>query len=302
MALNRQQNIKEQVGEDLWSLFKSLNFHVLEVKRLTKIFSSVLERESFKITLHDGRIFKARCFSNIEEAERVKQLSHFLPAGRFPKTLDSCGKALLIEWIQGERLRVENGRANIFMKAGRIQRTLHNSTLPKHMYRNRHSELRYWQDRLAWKIDYLTEKNLLSSSEADELSRIAKLQSSGSLVIGLTHGDFCLENMILDRQHNLCIVDLERILVTAVVYDIARTIYRWPMNKQQRQAYLRGYGKSSILNAFFGEPSFWLILVIAGSVVFRHRARAPSITYPLNQLKKILEYDRSSDFLNFFLY
>jgi len=105
MALSEQQNTESQVGEDLWSLLRRLNFHVSNLKKLTTISSSVLERGSFKVTLLDGQVFKARCFPSAEEAEKVWQLSHFLPTRRFPKTFAYFGKALLIEWIRGGELK-----------------------------------------------------------------------------------------------------------------------------------------------------------------------------------------------------
>ena len=297
MVLKRVQHLKEQVGEDLFSLFQRLDFHVVEVSRLTTLFSNHLQRGSFKVTLVDGRVFKARFFPKAEEAENVKHLSEFLDPVCFPRVLASSGRGLLIEWIEGEPLDYQKCEIDIFMKAGTIQGALHSSILPRQLDNQSHSDSHYWKNRLERKIKYLVEKEFLTPSEGEGLLSIARIHPFNNLDIGLAHGDFCLDNMILNEEDNVSIIDIETVSVTAFSYDLARTTSRWQMHTEQRQAYLNNYSKLRNPDEFLRNFSFWIILVLVESAVFFAQGQMINLNEPLAELREILQSINERDLL-----
>lgn len=297
MLLTEEQDIREQVGGDLWLLIQRFDFRIVEVNRITTLFSNHLQRGSFKLTLADGRVLKARCFPKAEEAENVKHLSQFLDPAHFPRVLASYGRGLLIEWIEGKPLGCQKCKIDIFIKAGTIQGALHNSLLPRELYEQSRSDSHYWQNRLEQKIKYLIEKGFLTESEGKRLLSIARIHSYNNFAIGLAHGDYCLENMILNDEDDLSIIDIETISITAFAYDLARTTCRWRMNTEQRQAYLNSYSKFLNPDDFLRNFSFWIILVLAESTVFFAQGQMMNIKESLSKLQETLQSVNERDLL-----
>ena len=273
MHLAGKQDIRKELGENLWVLIQRLDSHIVKVNRLTTLFSNHLQRSSFKVELADGRVFKTRRFPKQSQAEKVKYLSQFLDHTHFPKILASYGTGLLIEWIDGKPLNAVDCVTNILKKAAAIQGTLHNSPLPKELYKQSGLDIHYWQNRLEKKISCLIEKEVLTQDEGKKLLRLAQLNSFNSFDICLTHGDYCLENIILNTVNNLFIIDIENISITALAYDLARTTYRWEMNSELRKVYLESYSKIRNPDDFLRNFSFWIILVLVESTIFHAQAQ-----------------------------
>jgi hypothetical protein len=80
------------------------------------------------------------------------------------------------------------------------------------------------------------------------------------------------------------VVDNESLLVYACDYDLARTWYRWPMTRVQRQAFLAGYRRYRDPGLAAARATYWTILVLVDAALFRLRAGAPDAGRPLGRL------------------
>ena len=297
MPLTAEQDIRAAIGEDLWTLLQQYDSPIFEAYRLTTHFSDYLERGSYKVKLSDGRVFKARRFPKKEEAKNLSRLCPLLNKTCFPRVLVSYGKGVLIEWIEGRPLSSGECDIDIIGKAAVIQAELHHSEISQNMYNPSYSQAKFWRDLLDQKIVNLVEKRQITESEGMRLSNIARLNPDLSVTIGLTHGDYCPENMILSTNFSLKIIDIETISITALAHDLARTTIRWPMKPEYRQAYLQSYGKFLSVDEFFRNFSFWIILVLVESAIFFAQGRLPDVKKSVDKLREILEFSDEKDLL-----
>ncbi|MFC1668339.1 aminoglycoside phosphotransferase family protein [Chlamydiota bacterium] len=278
---------RKEMGEDLLILMQKFDSQVVRVEPITTLFSPYLERGVFKLILADGRILKARRFPRPEEAHNMMRLSLFLEMRYFPRGLLFHGRGVFIEWIEGKSFNVLEDKIDIVQEGGKIQGILHATSLPEELYEQSHSEYHYWKNRLEKKISYLVEHGFLRYPEGKRLFKAASIYQEQSLSLGLIHGDFCVENMIINTQNEISVIDIESISVTALAYDIARTTLRWKMNSQQHERFLNSYVMVSIFEEFLKGFSFWIILVLVESAIFYVQGRMVHLRNALVQLRKI---------------
>lgn len=302
MYLTNTQEIRHELGEDLWLIIQKSALPIRKVKRLTSLVSDHFQRGSYKVMLADGSLYKLRRFQSQAQADKVKSLSESSDIAYFPRILDSHGTGLLIEWVNGKSINPDECPLDILIKAACIQGIIHNSS----MLNNKNSlsgfDAHYWQNRSIEAIIYLIEKRVLSLSEGRKLFHLAELESSKNVKIGLTHGDYCLENMVLNGKNRLSIIDLENIAIAPLSYDLARTTYLWPMDVAQRHIYIDHYKKFRTVDEFMKNFSFWLILVLTESTIFHFKGCLDTVRKPLNTLKQVLQCRNKTEIFNLYGY
>lgn len=112
-----------------------------------------------------------------------------------------------------------------------------------------------------------------------------------NVAVGIVHGDFCAENMIVRASGNVSVVDSENLSIAPHDYDLGRTWYRWPMTQVQCEAYYDGYHQYRSSADFVTHLPYWAIGVLARSAAFRLRVGARDALIPIQQLKAILQGD-----------
>jgi thiamine kinase-like enzyme len=104
------------------------------------------------------------------------------------------------------------------------------------------------------------------------------------VVTGLTHGDFCAENLIVEKPDRIRIIDNEMLGVDALDWDVARTWYRWPMSRGQWAAYSEGYSQHRSLAEFEAHFRYWSVLVLLESAVWHVAKSTDAASIPLRRL------------------
>ena len=108
--------------------------------------------------------------------------------------------------------------------------------------------------------------------------------------------------LLLDQGGNLSVIDMELLDINAFAYDLARTTYLWPMERQMRKRYLEVYTRTCAADEFLNHFSFWIIFVLSGSAVFRAQTNQKSLEVPIKALKEIRHIGNNDDLLRMYGY
>lgn len=275
-------SLRERLGGDLWALTGQLGAPVAAVTTLTA--SRHGPRATFRLTLADGGVVKGRRCEDEAQAVRVEALVEYLDPRHFPRVVQRHRAALLEEWIEGQPPLAADGLAG---RGGAILAGVHATKLPEPLHAGAQSYAESSATRLAAGVEALVRRQALSASDGARTRELALARAPRRMACGLAHGDFCVENVILDARGEVHVVDNETVLVHPPEYDLARSWYRWPMQPAERLAYQRGYGRSRAREAFRSHFEFWAVLVLVEAVLFRMHVGAEH-RIPLERLSALI--------------
>lgn len=245
-------------------------------------------RSTFRITLDSGGYVKARRLESETAARDQHALRSLMPSA-FAAVLACCGPVLLEEWVDGCPLTEPVPPEPFIREAGRLMADLHAVSrvdgrfLP---YDARTSDLYTY---IVSRLKLIRTAGILNDATVEKLCAVMAANDPGRGRCGLTHHDFCGENMVVDHAGTLRIIDNERTRLDAFALDIARTWYRWGLRgdawKRFHDAYVVAGGKE---DAFANGP-FWRIAGVTVSAWIRFRAAHPGLDIPLEELKRLSE-------------
>lgn len=225
-----------------------------------------------------GEAKKARCFASPGAAASVERRLARLPAGILPPLLGRSGNAILLAFVEGERLdrRLRADRAPRTRRwaraAGLLLARLH---AVRGFARTAPEPARYAR-KLRRDLAALVRAGLLDRAQAAPLRALGAPPSARA---GLTHGDLVPGNLLVGPRGRLLAIDEERLAPRPFAFDLARTVARWPLDAAHERAFLGGY------RAGGGDPAgyrahrrFWLAVAFATSAAYRlagGRGRSP---------------------------
>lgn len=276
-----------QLGEDLWALVQGRRSPLVAVTVLTSLPSAFGQRASFRLQFADGRVLKGRRFERGDHAERVENLSQFLDRRHFPRVLGRCGSALLLEWIEGEPLSHAKWPPELLQTCGALQGLVHTTPLPNKVDSQSQSAAHDKRVGLERGIRALVEYGAFNRLEGERLIDLAVAHTPGNPAVGLVHGDFCAENIVLQAPGHVYVIDSEKLSIDAYDYDLGRTWYRWPMTAVQREAYYDGYNQHRSSADFMAHFVYWAIVVLVDSAAFRVRAGAGDVSVAIRELETL---------------
>jgi aminoglycoside phosphotransferase len=280
---------KDQLGEDLWTLVEVLDAPLVSVTCVSSLPSLLSQRGAFRLGLADGRILKGRRVESTTVAERIEDLSRLLDHRHFPRVLARRGCALLMEWVEGRPIAASDCHPDLFRRCGALQGALHSIPIAPIPARQ-HSQ--NWQARLDEKIEVLVRHDALGRRDGKEALELAIADAPDFFAVGFSHGDFCLENMVVRPPGHVYVVDNESLLIGAYDYDLARTWYRWPMHSSERKAYFMGYEEYRSAVTFGAHFRHWAIIALLDSALFRVRNETRGVWVPIRRLKALLRHAR----------
>lgn len=282
------------LGPDLTELLSSREHHVADVESLTTLRSDRMDRGAFRLVLRDGQQMKGRIVRTTREAERIQALATLLDPKHFPKVLARHGRALLIAWAQGTPATAGQLKAEFFERCGEILGGLHSRVVPDE-YRARFGfKGGDWTGRAKTCVERLAALGVLSSAEAATACSLIA-QPPNSRRPSLMHGDFCLENIVIDDDGRLWVVDNENITVDSPDYDALRTWYRWPMSPEQAEPFLRGYRRQAGELTLFDDRYFWAVAAFSEAAAFRIEGETGGEERLVDLLKRAIRGDLSLD-------
>lgn len=218
-------------------------------------------RIAYRVETECGKTIKAREFESEAVAESICELRSVL-APAFAPVIRRSGCIVIEEWIEGSPLSGTDERSRL-REAGSILGALHSQAIPGGKQSLSTDE---WHSSARSDLVQLSEAELISTATAsvlaEKLADADPLEAAASLI----HFDYCVENMLIDRRGQLCIIDNERISIAPPEMDLAWTFFRWPLAARS-QSFLEGYRSSA--GSLPHAMNFWnIVAVLLGSRVY----------------------------------
>lgn len=245
---------------------------------------SLLHRGTLRVEFADGRVAKARRFARLDWAEQMDRIHSIIgPVRWLTAPIHREGRLLLEEWIEGDPLDLESPTGETARRAGGILACLHRVPVPSDqaVAPNVAGELEQTLARLADLSRWLT------PVEIDELRRLAVETAPTNAALGFIHVDFCGENLVRHATRGLVCIDNETLRVGPFGLDLGRTLYRWSLSNEARDAFVDGYVRAGGPAELEGSP-FWTLVAEAWSAHLRNRDNFGDIEGPIRALKRRL--------------
>jgi thiamine kinase-like enzyme len=281
-------DIKDQLGHDLWVLVQAMDSPLVEAVTITDLPSSRLARVTFRLQFADGRTLKGRRLDKAKRAKRMQDICRMLDQGCFPRILARYGSALVEEWIEGETLNGVKLGPELLHRCGAILGSVHSISPPEEIWGPPRQTPDAWQAKLAEQVNELLKLGALTRRSGRRLLDIAQANAPRNISVGFIHRDLCPENIVLHAPDEPYVIDNELLLFDAYDYDLGRTWYRWPMSETERNAFFAGYRQYREPASFFEHFSFWAICVLVNAAWLRLNAQTPDPSVPTARLKELL--------------
>ena len=286
MKAGWKNELTRRFGNDLQVLEQRLGSEIETAEELTRIISDKLQKASFKVRLEDGRDFKLRRFKSAGDWSSFVALAPLLENLSFSRLIYAHGIASIEQWITGTSLADTNITNQQLSWAGGLLGQLHNiRSRPVAEQTSPPGGQRYL-DSINAHLSVLVEHAALDPVFAQNLYELAHQALPAHLEVGLIHGDFCAENMVVTASGKIVVIDNESLRVGALDYDIARCWSRWPMTDSQRAAFAEGYRRHRGLDRFNQHRDFWAIKALSQTVYVRLEYNKPYQS-ALDALKQI---------------
>ncbi len=285
-----------RVGRHVQELLRPRGGKLVDVRPLSSLASPRMSRGSFRLGFSNGRMLKACLFESEFRCRQVGDLLAEVEPGIFPKAVFSHRPWLVVEWVEGRAVAPIKPRRETLKAIGRLQGVIHSVRQP--ICRHRNSGAGCGLDLVEKELEDLGIRGALSRRDCERLLLLAGQSAPESCSVGLVHGDLCGENLIVNSVGKPVAIDFETLSVDALDFDLARTWYRWPVSRRQREAYLEGYRQHRPTERFEEHFLFWAIRATVQSAVFRIRNETPGQDVPIAVLKRITRgADRPLDLL-----
>lgn len=267
-------------GNDLQILVRQLGIEIDSAEEITCLTSARQRKASFKLTLTDGRLFKARRFRTLDRFSSAVALAPFIEDLHFSRIVAAHGMASIEQWIAGSPLSADAVSERQANWAGALLGQLHTITdLPPDLLA-RAPAGSWYNNKINTHLTALVARGALEPALAEKIFELALERQPATFDVGLIHGDFCADNMVISDNGEIFVVDNESLGLGAFDYDIARCLTRWPMNEALRKAFVEGYQRHRSLQVFSSHLEFWAIKALSLTVYvhFNHnRSCEPSL-------------------------
>jgi len=207
-----------------------------------------------------------------------------------------------MEWVEGKMLSESKCSDELIAMAAKIQGNLHKTLVPEEFLTTGVESTDFWQDRLKKNINFLKEGKYLTVKDAEKLIKLSDFKRLVEFDCGLTHGDFCPDNLLIRENGDLNVIDFELLAIRPLAFDLAKTTFLWPMNQKQRKIYIQNYKSFHSTENFFKNFSFWMIFVLASSAAFHIKAEITEAKKSIKKLRKTAKYKEQEEFLKEYRY
>jgi hypothetical protein len=272
-----------RLDPELSELVADVGIPLVGATLLTRWWSPLYPRAAWRLRFADLRALKGVRFNSPAAADRLEYLLGLLGDRHFPRIVARRGSAMLLEWIEGTPLTHRRCHADVLHLCGFLHGWIHAQT-PGGAAATAPGSEPDWGGRLETAAEILVKSGMLAQPDAGELIGQARLHLPRAATTGITHGDFCAENLIMQQPDRIYVIDNETLQVDALDYDLARTWYRWPMRRDQWAAYGEGYSEHRGLADFAAHFPYWSVLVLLESAVWHLAKGTGAASIPLRRL------------------
>ena len=287
---------RNPLGDELQEVIRGVNGELVEALPLGSGGYPGYHPSAFRIRLADGRVLKGRLYGNWQRAAAVEYVLQRVHHPGLPRMLARAGRALLKEWVDGRPLVAEEMTSAMLQQCGELLGFIHSAPVPDRNPFERRDPIEEWHRRCERDLAALVHAQALDGGEARRAFELALSHAPSRCVAGFVHRDFCLDNLVLRRSEEICVVDNETLGIDACDFDLGRMWYRWPMSREQREAFFSGYHRRRSAQEFVKHGAYWAIVAVADAAVFRLRKHAQATQAPVVRLRTLLrEFDRAAD-------
>jgi aminoglycoside phosphotransferase (APT) family kinase protein len=204
---------------------------------------------TYRVTASDGAQWKLRFGQGTRLAARSAGFLEALDGVRIPAPRRRVGRLSAEAWVPGSDLGAVLPGPAALEAAADLFATLH-------CYRGAHRSdrpssrstapmirrcLAMVEDLLGWDV--------LPSPSAQALSALLTRALPARSRWGLTHGDFCGENLVARPDGSLVLIDNERLCRGLLEADVGRVWYRWPLDEQAWERFEARYREETATDA-----------------------------------------------------
>ena len=282
-------DLRTILGGEVIAALDSLGVTPVEAFDISGRPSEASARATLKLVLEDGRAVKVRRYARPARARRAARLLGLLCLDHLPRVLLFAGRVMVEEWIDGLALSHLSLSEERLGQAANLLGCLHGTRMmagrPLFVPQCTRPLRRRAERQLVGLVaagairDY--ERRLVFQG----LARFAPERA----VVGLTHHDFCAENLVEDPHGRIFAVDNEHMRVGFIEFDLARTWYRWPMPQGAWGRFLDHYtvvrGAELDLRAW---PFWQMAALVYGAHVRSVRWKGAQIDVPLRKLRDLI--------------
>jgi Ser/Thr protein kinase RdoA (MazF antagonist) len=219
---------------------------------------------AFRLECAAGEVVKGRRTWTRGDARRITNIVAHLDSRRFQPVLAHRGSALLEQWVHGPCVRDLFVGEDLLVDGGRLLGSLH-AVPAAPAAGDGAATLHGLTRRLAQRLTHLGEA-FLRPHDAAALLALARRTAPAAASAGFIHRDLCPENLVL-RDAALCSVDNGLLTFGFHDLDLARTAYRWPLERRAFDVLLYGYRPFRDPSAFLRHRAFWTIYALAGAAI-----------------------------------
>jgi hypothetical protein len=252
--------------------------------RISNIRAPEIDRIAYHI-VHGRGAVKARRLEDATTARQLFELCRRLPDAFAPVLF--CHERVIIEtWIEGEPLP-DIPDCRYLQEAGNLLGDLHARTELAGRPLDRNYSTTGYRASAITALRQMERAGALTSEESRRLTKRMDEHAPHHTAGGLTHFDFCGENMVIDHCGRLRVVDNERVGLNALGLDLARTWYRWALPELQWQSFLRSYATHSAFSELDDSLLFWKIVAVSRAAALRMRVYPEQAHIPIACLRML---------------
>lgn len=246
-----------------------------------------MPRALYRVRLAGGGIVKARRLESEDAAARQQAIRAALPPA-FAAVIARSGAVLIEEWIDGRSLADGAPGEATARSAARLLAAVHATPEFDGRRLPQASSTSHRRALSESTLDALAASGALDRAVAGSVRAILADDDPGTTEAGVTHLDFCGENMVIDGAGRLRVIDNERVCIDALGHDLARAWYRWALDDEAwswfRDAYLAAGGSRDAV----GHQRFWRAVALCMSALFRVRSSHSGASRPLECLRRLV--------------
>jgi len=278
--------MSDTLNRDVAAVLEAEGLRVVRVRRVSTIRAAAHRRSAYRIDLETGETIKARRLEDADTARRLFEARRDLPDAFVPAFL--CrGPVLLERWVEGRLLGNGQPHDERLHEAGLLLAGVHAATAVAGQPVRHRERTAPWRDEAEHGLGLLVAAGGLEEPAARSLRGMLARHDPGLATIGLTHVDFCGENMLIDHTGRLRVFDNDRVGVGPLGFDLARSWYRWalaaPAWARVEKAYEGEASSAEALDAL----GFWGPVAVVKSAIFRLRIDPALARGPLDRLRLI---------------
>jgi UDP-2,3-diacylglucosamine hydrolase len=283
--------VPDDIGSDLHpdvaAALGVLGSRPVEVEAITALPSPANERGNYRVRLDNGTFVKASLLVTASRAREIASILGLLRHRHLTRPLAQHRRGLVTEWVDGRW--PDEQPAGLAEECGAILGSLHAVRVPRGFpfLVSRLGDT--WDLKLRGDLATIVDAGLLDGMAAREALAAARQSAPPGADTGFVHRDFCPSNLVIDGDGLVRAIDNDSMACDALDYDLARWWYRWPMPDADRTAFLGGYARYRSPSSFERHFTFWMVLALVESAMFRIRGGTAQQDVPAAALAALLD-------------